>query len=110
MDGHIPDGGLDHAIAGAAGETHQPGEALLMAPEAHPEQAVLQRLAHPAHGPAAPADRIAELLQFKQVDLPLAAQHQGQFRVNRAAEAMLAAVHPRQGFGLGDLGVGGAHH
>jgi len=45
--GHIPHGGLHHPISGAAGEAHQAGQPLIMAPEPNPQQAVVQGLAHP---------------------------------------------------------------
>ncbi len=76
VHGHIPDRGIDDAITGATGKAHELGQARIMTPETHQQQTVLQGAAHPPQGPAAPAHRVAELLQFDQVDLTVTAEHQ----------------------------------
>ena len=107
MDGHIPDGGLDDAIAGAAGKAHQARQARVMAPEGHHQEAVLEGLAHPPEGTAAPAHRIGELLEVVEVDLPLLAQHQGGIGIGRHAHAMVPAVELLE-FGGGGTNQNGA--
>jgi len=101
MDCHIPNGGLHNAVAGAAGEAHQLGQAWVVAPQAYPQQAVLQCLAHPAQGPAAPSHRIAELLEFDQVDGPVAAEHQAQLGIGRRAKPVPFPVEAGEELGGG---------
>jgi len=82
-----------------------------MAPEAHPEQAVVEGLAYPPQGPAAPAHRIAQRLKLDQVDRSLLAQHQPQLLVGGRADTVAWAVELRQQLGfLQARGDGGVRH
>ena len=92
VDSHIPDSGGDDAVSGAAGKAHQLGQALIVPPQTHQQQAVLQGPSHPPQGPPAPTHRIAELLELDQVDFAVAAEHQRNPGARGAADAMLLPV------------------
>ena len=92
MNGHIPHRGLYHPISGAAGKAHKFWHALVVAPEAHLQQAEFQGLAHAAHRPPAPAHRITQALELHQIDGPLGAQHQADLGVWGGANPVLLPV------------------
>jgi hypothetical protein len=92
VDRYIPDRGVDDAVAGAAGKTDQAGQAGIVSPKPHPQQAVLQCPTDPAQGAPTPADGITKALQFEQIDVPFAAERELKLGVWVRAKAIALAV------------------
>ena len=97
VDGNIPDSGLKYAVTRAASEADQSGDAGVMPPEPHRDQAVIKRLTDAAHWSSAPADGFEQLLKLHKIKRMGLAKHQANLIVVAWAEAGVLPVLLQEG-------------